>query len=76
MPEMPHYLNAESWLLRLFSSRDAREGGVVRRKIRDIDRLVGREVFLAKMGRRSFTVIENPGQFVKFCNQELVRRVQ
>lgn len=75
MPAMPQYLSAETWLLHLFSSQAAREGGVIRRKIRDIDRFVGREAFLAEMSRRGFTVVENAGQFVIFCNQESVRRL-
>ncbi|MFT4148987.1 MAG: N-(5'-phosphoribosyl)anthranilate isomerase [Paracoccaceae bacterium] len=72
---MPIYLNAEAWLIHLFSSQAAREGGVIRRKVRDIDRYVGREAFLAEMRRRGYPVIENAGQFVIFCNREPIRRV-
>jgi len=75
MTDMPPFLSAEAWLSHLFSSRAAQEGAVIRRKIRDIERFVGREAFLAEMLRRGFPVVENSGQFVIFCNREPIRRV-
>ncbi|GAB1362751.1 hypothetical protein MASR1M32_19870 [Rhodobacter sp.] len=75
MTGMPVYLSADHWILHLFSSQAAREGGVIRRKLRDVERFVGREVFLAEMQRRGFPVIENAGQFVIFCNREPIRRL-
>ena len=68
-------LSPGAWLVHLFSSQAAREGGVIRRKVRDIDRYLGREAFLSEMRRRGFPVVENAGQFVIFCNQEKIRRV-
>ena len=61
--------------MHLFSSQAAREGGVIRRKVRDIDHYLGRDAFLSEMRRRGFPVVENAGQFVIFCNQEQIRRV-
>jgi hypothetical protein len=75
MKDVPNFLSPEAWISHLFSSLAAREGGVIRRKIRDIDRYVGREAFLAEMRRRGFAVVENAGQFVIFCNREPIRRV-
>lgn len=63
------------WIAQLFASQAAREGGVIRRKSRDVDRFVGREVFLSEMRRRGFTVFENAGQYIVFCNREPVRRL-
>jgi hypothetical protein len=71
----PGFLDADHWIAALFNSQAAREGAVVRRKTRDVDRYVGREAFLAEMRRRGFGVVENSGQFVIFCNQEPIRRV-
>lgn len=68
-------LSPETWILHLFSSQAAREGGVIRRKLRDIDRFFGREAFLTEMRRRGYPVIENAGQFVIFCNSEPLRRL-
>lgn len=75
MSIFPAPLSRDAWLVHLFSSQAAREGGVIRRKIRDIDRYVGREAFLREMQRRGYPVVENAGQFVIFCNQEPIRRV-
>jgi hypothetical protein len=78
MPKMQHlpvYLDAEHWLRHVFSSQAALDGGVVRRNVRDIDRFVGREAFLREMQRRGFSVVENAGQFVIFCNSEPIRQV-
>ncbi len=65
----------QQFLAELFSSRAAATGAVIRRNVRDIDRFVGREAFLAEMRRRGFTVVENAGQMVIFCNREPLRRL-
>ncbi len=75
MSVMPQFLSADHWISHLFSSQAAREGGVIRRKVRDVERYVGRECFLDEMKRRGFPVVENAGQFVIFCNREPIRRV-
>lgn len=74
MSAMPQFLSPDTRLRHLFSSQAAQEGGVIRRKTRDIERFVGREVFLAEM-QRGGAVIENAGQFVIFCNREPLRRI-
>ncbi len=75
MNAQPEFLDAENWIAQLFASQAAREGAVIRRKIRDVERFVGRDVFLTDMRRRGCPVVENAGQFVIFCNQEPIRRV-
>ncbi len=57
----------------VFSARAAVAGGVVRRKPQDIERIVGRDRFLAELDRRGFCSVENAGQPVLFCNREPVR---
>jgi hypothetical protein len=64
----PARLTPEIWLAQLFAAREAAEGGVVRRKLADVDHLVGRARFLAEVRRRGFTVAENAGYAVVFCN--------
>lgn len=61
------------WLLQLFSAKTAREGGIVRRQIRDVERIVGRANFERELRRRGFHAVENAGQYVIFCNAEPVR---
>ena len=75
MNATPDYLSPDRWIAHIFASQAAREGGVVRRKIRDVERFVGRDVFLIEMRRRGYAVVENAGQFVVFCNHEPLRRV-
>jgi N-acetylglutamate synthase-like GNAT family acetyltransferase len=67
----PH--TAEDWLRHLFDAKAAKDGGVVRRNARDMERMVGRSRFMAEMQRRGFTVAENAGQVIVFCNAEPVR---
>ena len=38
-------LPPEVWLLQLFSAKSAREGGIVRRQVRDVERIIGRHNF-------------------------------
>ncbi len=66
---------ADQWIAQLFSSQAAARGGVVRRSVSDVDRLVGRSAFLREMQRRGFSVVENAGQFVIFCNREPLKRI-
>ncbi len=61
-------LPPEFWLQQVFEAKAAQQGGVVRRKLSDVDRTVGREAFIAEIRRRGFHAVENSGQVVVFCN--------
>ncbi|MCA0996400.1 N-(5'-phosphoribosyl)anthranilate isomerase [Alloyangia pacifica] len=76
MTDLPLPIRPEDWLRQLFLSRAAAQGGVIRRKTHDIERIVGRERFLAELDRRGFRAVENAGQTVIFCNCEPVRVVR
>ncbi|MFQ5437763.1 MAG: aspartate aminotransferase [Paracoccaceae bacterium] len=67
------YMVPEIWMQEVFASKAAQEGRVVRRKIADIDRVVGRRKFNAEIRRRGYHAMENAGQYVIFCNNEPVR---
>jgi hypothetical protein len=66
-------LSPEAWFRHLFSSQSARDGGVVRRKVRDMERMVGRDAFAAEIRRRGYSAVENAGQIIVFCNAEPVK---
>lgn len=66
---LPDYLTPEQWLDQIFSAKSALQGGVVRRKVRDVDRLVGRTLFREELRKRGYRAIENNGNFVIFCNR-------
>jgi len=69
------YVSPDPWLRQMFATKAAIEGGIVRRKVRDVERLLGRERFEYELRRRGFQAVENAGQFVIFCNTEPVRRI-
>ncbi|MDW3119194.1 MAG: aspartate aminotransferase [Roseovarius pacificus] len=66
-------LSPEIWLNDLFASKAVQQGGVIRRKARDVERFVGMELFLREIHRRGFQLAENSGQIVIFCNRAPVR---
>lgn len=74
MSQLDRHLSAEGWLLHLFSSKSACQGGVIRRKLTDIDRYVGRDRFKAELDRRGYRAVENAGQIIVFCNQDPIKR--
>ena len=71
---VPGALTPERWLRQLFSARAAVEGGVIRRKVRDVERIVGIAAFEAEIARRGFQLLVNADQFIVVCNREPVRR--
>lgn len=75
MPALPDYLTPEIWLDQVLSADEARKGGVLKRQVRDIERLVGRAAFAAELERRGFQAVENGRHFVIFCNRLPIRRV-
>ena len=66
-------LPPDLWMQQIFDAKAARQGGVVRRKMRDVERNVGRAAFLAEIQRRGFHAVENSGQVVIFCNNAPIR---
>ncbi|WP_435259647.1 N-(5'-phosphoribosyl)anthranilate isomerase [Thioclava sp. FR2] len=69
MKDLPALITPDRWIVQLFSARSAAEGGTVRRKSADVDRLIGRDRFFYEVRRRGFRVVENSGQFIVFCNR-------
>ncbi|MDF1855496.1 N-(5'-phosphoribosyl)anthranilate isomerase [Pseudooceanicola sp.] len=63
----------ERWLNQVFAAKAARNGGVVRRNLRDVEREVGLDWFRHEIRRRGFHAVENAGQIVVFCNNAPVR---
>ena len=76
MSMLPDHLTPEMLLEQALSSGEACKGGVVKRQIRDVERLVGRDAFLAEVERRGFQVVQNNRHFVIFCNSLPIRRVR
>ncbi|MFZ5963915.1 N-(5'-phosphoribosyl)anthranilate isomerase [Thalassococcus sp. BH17M4-6] len=74
MSELRVTIPPDIWLRQIFSSKAARDGSVVRRSLRDVDRMIGRAAFERELRRRGYSAVINAGQVVIFCNREPVRR--
>jgi len=76
MTNLPDVISPDRWIIQIFSARAAAEGGILRRKVADVERLVGRERFYFEVKLRGYHLIENSGQFLVFCNQDPVHVIQ
>ena len=61
-------MTPELWLRQLYGSNAALDGGVVRRKVADVDRIVGCPAFEADVRRCGFRAAQNGTMYVVFCN--------
>lgn len=66
-------LPADLWLRQIFTAKAARDGGIVRRSLDDVDRILGRDRLERELLRRGYHAVENAGQIVIFCNNEPIR---
>ena len=60
------------WIAQVFDAKAARQGGVVRRAVDDVEREVGRDVFIAAVAARDFHLIECAGQFIVICRTDRI----
>jgi hypothetical protein len=70
MSELLLPISSQEWMRQMFATKTALDGGIIRRKVSDVERLVGRTAFLTAMKKRGFRVVENAGHFVVFCNSD------
>lgn len=61
------------WLDQVFRAKTAAQGGVLRRRIADVEREVGRAEFELEVRRRGFRLIECGGHFVVICTRDPIR---
>lgn len=61
------------WLDQLFRAKSVRSGGVIRRKISDVEREIGRDLLELEVRRRGFHMIESGNQLVILCSSEPLR---
>ncbi len=73
---LPATITPDVCLRQLFSAQAARDGGVVRRSLRDVERILGRTALEQELRRRGYRAVENSGQFVIFCNRAPVRLIE
>jgi hypothetical protein len=75
MTTLPACISPDQWLRQLFSAKSAIDGGVIRRQVRDVERIIGCRAFEAEVRRRGYRLVENSGQYVIFCNREPVHLI-
>jgi hypothetical protein len=63
----------QAFIDQLFAARSVNCSGVVRRAVRDVEREVGRDAFIAEVRRRGFRLIESGDQFIVICNTGTLR---
>jgi len=66
-------LSPEKFLRNIFTSQAVQHGQVLRRKICDIERYVGMDVFLYEVRARGFQAVENRDQVLVYCNNAPIR---
>ncbi len=59
----------ELWLAQVFAAKSVGEAGVVRRKVADVERKIGRRTLELEVRRRGFHMVECGGQFVIVCSR-------
>ena len=70
MPDLPLTFQDDQWIHQIFLAKSAQNGGVVRRKVADVERKVGRKTFELEVRRRGFHLIEAGGQFIIICTRD------
>ena len=65
-------ISPQEWLRREFDTRAVTDGGTIRRKVADIERIVGCETLMSLMREPGFRAVENGGHFVIFRNADPV----
>ena len=70
MTQLRATLPPDIWMQRIFDAKAARQGGVVRRSLRDVDAIVGRQAFETEIRRRGYRALRNGDQVIIFCNQD------
>ena len=63
------------WRAELFSSKQARSGGVIRRNRRDVAREMGLDALELEVRRRGWHMLESGDQIVVICSPEPFRLI-
>jgi hypothetical protein len=64
------------WVEQVFRSAIARKGGVVRRKLKSIDKYASRDEFLEACAERGYHVIQHRDQWLVFCDRGNVQIIR
>ena len=65
-----------SWLSVWFAAKQARRGGVIRRKVASVHKHSSRKALLREVRRRGFHLILNGDQYIVLCNRGHTRTLR
>jgi len=57
------------WLMGLFSADEVRKGGIVRRRVRDVNKCSSLKDLKKEVGRRGFHLFRTGNQYIVVCNK-------
>ena len=63
------------WLAQLFNAKKVKKGNIVRRSIKSVDKMVGKEELIVEVKRRGFHLLTVGDQYVLVCNPGNVKIV-
>ncbi|MGY3437099.1 MULTISPECIES: N-(5'-phosphoribosyl)anthranilate isomerase [unclassified Marinovum] len=66
-------MTPDRWLHAVFAAQAVNRGGVIQRRMRDIERYAGLDRFREEVARRGFQLIENNGTYIVLCNAARAR---
>jgi hypothetical protein len=61
-------VKGQPWIDQIFNAQAAKNGGVVRRKISNVNRFASEKMLTAEVQRRGFHMVVSGDQFVILCN--------
>ena len=70
LQELRRHPKDDAWLRQLFSAKAAQQGGIVRRAVRDVEREIGRDRFVAAVAARNYHLLECADQFIVICRTD------
>ena len=63
----------QMWLDQIFAAKAVGRGGIVRRRVEDVERHLGRDRLVREVKRRGFHLVEVGGQYVILCNSGFMK---
>jgi hypothetical protein len=65
-------MKSTTWMDQVFNCAEVRNGGVIHRAKRDVEKYAGTAAFVDEVFNRKFRLIETSHAFVVVCNREPV----
>jgi hypothetical protein len=70
-----HPMNPYTYINAIFEAKAAKTGGIVRRKIENVERYASRSYLLTEVAARRFHLVEVGSQYLIICNSGSMRLI-